>query len=53
MYWFFPCQRVLGGAIVVTTKDQYWAVFITVIIPTMLIAGLFHFVINATLPTGL
>lgn len=54
MYGCFPCQRVSGsGVLVLTTKDQYWSVFISIAIPAIIIVALFSSLINAIKPSGL
>lgn len=54
MYGDFPCQRLSGcGVLVLTTKDQYWAIFVTVAIPAIIVVVLFSWFMNAARPAGL
>jgi hypothetical protein len=48
-----PRQRSLAGVLVLTTKDQYWAVFLAIALPTLGVALLFSWLANIARPAGL
>lgn len=49
-----PCQRALvDGVLLVTTKDQYWAIFFAIVLPTISVALFFSWLANVARPAGL